>query len=75
MMVGMDGEGVITGVKVTSMRDTPGVGTYGRIPTSHSTRMTELTSADNIKRRNLLLCIYLRRPFPDRLSTLVWLLP
>lgn len=54
MMVGMDGEGLITGVKVTEHADTPGVGTknmevdylaqYGG--------MAELTSADNIKKES-----------------------
>ena len=52
MMVGMDGEGAITGVKVTEHADTPGVGTKDMEPTylAQYSGLTALTSAGNIKK-------------------------
>lgn len=52
MMVGLDGEGVVTGVKVTEHADTPGVGTknFDNGYLGQYAGLTELTSAGNIKK-------------------------
>ena len=52
MMVGLDGEGSITGVTVTEHADTPGVGTKDQDPAylAQYSGLTALTSAGNIKK-------------------------
>jgi electron transport complex protein RnfG len=52
MMVGVDSEGALTGVKVTEHADTPGVGTKDMDPAylAQYSGLTALTSADNIKK-------------------------
>lgn len=52
MMVGLDGEGAITGVKVTEHADTPGVGTKDMEPDylAQYGGMTALSSAGNVKK-------------------------
>lgn len=52
MMVGIDGEGAITGVKVTEHADTPGVGTKDQEPDylAQYNGLSALTSAANIKK-------------------------
>ena len=52
MMVGVDAEGALTGVKVTEHADTPGVGTKNMdaVYLSQYNGLTALTSAGNIKK-------------------------
>ena len=52
MMVGIDGDGAITGVTVTEHADTPGVGTKDQTPEylGQYQGLTALTSAANIKK-------------------------
>ena len=52
MMVGVDGEGAITGVKVTEHADTPGVGTKDQDPAylAQYSGLTALSSAGNVKK-------------------------
>lgn len=52
MMVGVDSEGALTGVKVTEHADTPGVGTKDMEDSylAQYKGLTALTSADNIKK-------------------------
>ncbi len=52
MMVGMDADGALTGVKVTEHADTPGVGTKNFDSTylGQYAGLSELTSAGNIKK-------------------------
>ncbi len=52
MMVGIDAEGALTGVKVTEHADTPGVGTKDMEPgyLGQYSGLTALTSAGNVKK-------------------------
>ena len=52
MMVGMDGEGALTGVKVTEHADTPGVGTKDMEPgyLAQYKGLTSLTSGGDVKK-------------------------
>ena len=54
MMVGVDGNGAVTGVKVTEHADTPGVGTKDMDPgyLVQYSGLTALTSPDNIKKES-----------------------
>ena len=54
MMVGLDAEGAVTGVKVTVHADTPGVGTKNMEPSylSQYSGISELTSASDVKKES-----------------------
>ena len=54
MMVGIDGEGVITGVKVTEHADTPGVGTKNMEPDylAQYSGLSALTSGSDVKKES-----------------------
>lgn len=54
MMVGIDGEGAITGVKVTEHADTPGVGTKDQDPAylAQYSGLTALNNASDVKKEN-----------------------
>ena len=54
MMVGLNAEGAVTGVKVTVHADTPGVGTKNMEPSylSQYNGISELTSASDVKKES-----------------------